>query len=58
MDIVYVDILTGEYLSSIQVAYMDLIYWSVSSSSRRGGYGVKVVDGGYCYFSPMELALY
>ena len=33
MDIEYVDILSGEYFSSIQVANMDYIYWSVCSSS-------------------------
>ena len=42
MDIGYVDILTGGNLSSIYVANMDLINWSVRSSSRRGGDGVKV----------------
>ena len=31
--------------SSIQVANMNLIYWSVCSSSRREGDGVKEVDG-------------
>ena len=44
MDIEYVDILTEENLSSFQTVNMDLIYWSVISSSRRGGNGVKEVD--------------
>ena len=35
------DILTRVNLSSIYVANMDLINWSVRSSSRRGGDGVK-----------------
>ena len=30
---------------------MDLIYWSVRSSSRRGGDGVKGVDVEYDYFN-------
>ena len=30
---------------------MDIIYWSVCSSSRRRGKGVKRVDGGYFYLS-------
>ena len=37
------DILTAENLSSIEVANRDLIYWSVRSSSRRGGDGIKGV---------------
>ena len=35
-----VDIMTGEKLSSILVANMDIIHWSVRSSSRREGNGV------------------
>ena len=42
----YLDIFTGE----IYLANMDLIYWTVRSSSRNGGERVKV-DGGYRYFS-------
>ena len=34
-----------EKLSLIQVANMDLIYWSVRSYSRRGGDDVKEVNG-------------
>ena len=45
MDIVYVDILTGENSSSIKVANMELVYWSVHSSRRRGGNEVREVDG-------------
>ena len=44
---IYVDILTGEKLSSIWLANMDLFYWSVCLSRRRGGDFVKVVDGGH-----------
>ena len=29
--------------------------WSVRSSSRRGGYGIMVVDRGYCYFSQLRV---
>ena len=39
---IYVDIKTGEILSS-----MDIIYWSVNSFKRRGGDGVKGVDVEY-----------
>ena len=42
MDIEYVDILTGKNLSSIYVANMELIYWSIRLSSRREGNGVSV----------------
>ena len=35
-----------EKLSSIYVDNMDIIYCSVCSSSKRGGDGVKVVNGG------------
>ena len=40
----YVDIMTAEKLSLMQPANMELIYWSVGSYSRRGGYdkGVEV----------------
>ena len=41
--ITYVNIMTGE---TIYVANMELIYWSVRSSNRRGGDGVNRVDGG------------
>ena len=47
MDIEYVDILTGETLSSIN---FDLNYWLIRSSSKRGRDGVKKVDGGYLKF--------
>ena len=37
MDInIYVDIITGEKLSLIEVPYMDITYWSVCSSSVGG----------------------
>ena len=38
---IYVDMLTGENLSSIYRPYFDLIYWSVRSSSKRRGNVVK-----------------
>ena len=41
----YVDIMIGEKLLSLQLAYMELIYWPVRSSSRNGGDGVKGVEG-------------
>ena len=40
---IYVDIMTGEKLSSAEVANMDISYWSVCSSSRRRVDGVKGV---------------
>ena len=43
---IYVDIMTGEKLSSFYPANIELVYWSVRSSSRRGVYGVKRVAGG------------
>ena len=33
--------MTGGKLSSIWVANKDIIYWSVQTSSKRGGNGVK-----------------
>ena len=39
--IIHVDIMTGEKLSSIYVAIFPVIYWSVRSSSRRGGHDAK-----------------
>ncbi len=44
------DILTGEILSPIQLANIDLIYWSASSSSGRREDGVK----GVCYLPSWE----
>ena len=42
MDIEYrMDFMTGEKLSSIQVANIDITYWSVLLSSRRGWDGVR-----------------
>ena len=46
MDIEYVDVLIDNILS-ILVASIDLIYWSVHSSSKREGNGVKRVVGVY-----------
>ena len=50
----YVDILTGEYLSSINLAIMDLIYWSVGSSSRKGGDRLKGVNGVFVSLASYE----
>ena len=36
-----------------KVADKELIYWSVRSSSMRGG-----VDGGFSYFSPLRVLLF
>ena len=41
------DIMTRERLSSIQVANMDFIYWSIRLSMRMGGDGVNVGKGRY-----------
>ena len=38
--------MTWKKLSSIYVAKMELIYWSVRSSSRREWEGIKGVEGG------------
>ena len=35
--------------SSIFLANMDLIYWSVRSFCKRGGYGVKGGEWGNCF---------
>ena len=51
---IYVDILTGENLALIQVADMNLIYWLVSSSSRRVKDGVQRVDGGIVILASCE----
>ena len=51
-------ILTGVNLSSIKVAIMDIGYWSVRSSIKSGGDGVKGLDGGYHYFSQLRVSLY
>ena len=45
MDIEYVDILTGEKLSLIGLANIELVYWSIRSSSWRGGDWVKGKKG-------------
>ena len=55
MDIEYVDILTGEYLSAIQDANIDHIYWSVGPSSRFRGDEVTGCGCGYRYFSQLRV---
>ncbi len=55
---IQVEILTGEKSSSIQLDNMEHIYWSVRPSSKRGGDGIKGVDGGYRYFSQLKVLLY
>ena len=47
MDIILVDIMTVEILSSIWVATKVIIYRSARSSRRRRGYWLKGVDGEY-----------
>ncbi len=55
----YVDIMTGEKLSSFYVANKKLVYCSVRSSSRRGGDGVKGSwKGGNRYFSRLHVSHY
>ena len=41
------DILTGENLSSNLLANMDIMNWSVRSTSIMGGDREKGLDGGY-----------
>ena len=57
MDVEY--IIRGYYdrgkLLSIKVANMDIIYWSVCLSSRRGGDKVEGVNGGNRYFSLLQV---
>ena len=53
---IYMDIMSGEKLSSIKLANMVLIDCSVCSFRRRGG-GVKVVEGGNRYCSLMSVSL-
>ena len=55
--VIYVDIMTGEKLSSIQLANMELVHWSVRSSNRRGG-RQRGWKGGNRYFSPLQVSLY
>ena len=51
--IMYVDILTGEKLSLILFANMELINWTFCSSSRRERSG-----WGYHYFNPLRDSLF
>ena len=51
---IYVDIITGEKLLSIQIANIELIYWSVHLSSRRqlgkgGGQGKSLYSPAACF---------
>ena len=43
----YVDIATGEFMSSIQVVNIVLRYWSIRSSILRGGNELKSYEGGW-----------
>ena len=43
---------------SIEVANIDIPYWSLRSSSMRRGDGVKKGDGGDSYFSQLQVPLY
>ena len=44
---IYMDIMTGEEFSSIQVVISLVIYWLVRLSSRSGGNGVIVILARY-----------
>ena len=50
--LLYVDILTGENFALIQLAIIDLIYWSIYSVGGEG------VDVGYRYLSQLRVLLY
>ena len=52
------DILTEKNLSSIYLANMDLIKWTVRLTSRRLKDGVNGDKGGYHYFSQLRSSLY
>ena len=52
------DILTGEYLSSNELAIIDLIYWSVWLTSMRGRVWVNGMDEGYRCLSQLRVFLY
>ena len=52
------DKLTGEKLSSIKVANMNLNYRLVRSFSKTKEDGVKCVEGSYRYFSQLGVSLY
>ena len=41
------DIMTGEILSPTSVTTLVLIYWSILSSNRKGGDGVRGWIGGF-----------
>ena len=43
-----------EKMSSVEVANIDLMYWSVRSCSRRGGDGIKVWMGGIVILASSE----
>ena len=45
-------------MSLILLAIIELIYWLIRTSRRRGGDGVKRVEGGIRYFSPLSVLLY
>ena len=45
-------------LSSIQLDNMYIIFWSVRSSSKRGGDGVKRVDGVSLFQSAASITLF
>ena len=50
--------MTGENFSLMELANMELVYWSVRSFSKTGEDRVKVVEGGSRYFSPLKDSLY
>ena len=50
--------MTWEILSSIEVANIKLVYWSVCSSSRREEDGVKGFYVRYRHIRPLQVSLY
>ena len=58
MDVKYTWILgQGKNFRHFWLANMELIYWPVRSSSRRGGDVVKGVEGRNRYFSQLQVLL-
>ena len=41
----------------IELANIELVYWSVRSSSKRGVDGIRGVEEGNSYLSPLEVPL-
>ena len=54
---IYMDIMIEGKLSSILLANMDIVYWSVCSSVGGEGMGLKGVDVEFCVFSQNRVLL-